>query len=189
MAFNVNDFLANGLPNGGARPTLFQVDFFLPFATPNGNKGQFLCRAASIPPAPLDVIRVPYFGRHIKLAGDREFPNWQTTIMNDEDFPLRVAMEKWSNLINTLISNEMDPSVFPTGYKGSANVTQFGKGGATLAIYRFVGLFPVNVDQMRMDWEAQNQLQVFDVEFAYDYWEPLATGVTNPSPDAYLPTL
>ena len=38
-------------------------------------------------------------------------------------------------------------------------------------------LFPTNVNQMPLDWDAINQIQQFDVEFAYDYWVP--SGGTN----------
>lgn len=178
-SFSVQNFLSQALPEGGARPSLFRVDMFFPFQTSFGDRAQFLARAASIPPAPLNTIRVPYQGRAVKIAGDREFPDWTVTIMNDEDFPLRVALEKWSNGINYLVSNVMDASLWPLGYKGRAMVTQMGKQGNDLRRYIFNGIFPTNVDAMQLDWDAQNQLQQFDVTFAYDTWEPDTSIETN----------
>ena len=187
MAFNIDSFLSNALPDGGARPTLFSVNISSPFGSPNDTQWQFLCRAASIPPANLDIIRVPYFGRMTKFAGDRDFPDWPVTIYNDESFPLRVLLEKWNNSINTLVSNRMDDSqATPIFYKTTGTVTQYGKQGSVLAAYNIVGLWPVSVDTMRLDWGAQNQLQEFDVTFAFDYWEPNINGtVTAGSADVY----
>jgi hypothetical protein len=184
--FNISDFVSNGLVYGGARPTLFAVTIQDPFGSPNAARVPFLCRAASIPPAPLDIIRVPYFGRNIKLAGDREFPEWTVTVFNDEDFPIRILMERWSNEINALVSNRMDDTMGVLDYKQSATVTEYGKQGAALRSYAFVGIFPVNVEAMQMDWSAQNRLQEFDVTFAYDYWQPVSgdsTAATNGNAD------
>jgi len=173
---------------GGARPTLFQVDLFFPFTTPFGDRGQFQIRAASIPSVPLDTIRVPYMGRAMKLAGDRpEWPDWTVTIINDENFPLRVALESWSNRINAFISNRMSADVWPTDYKGTARVTQFGKKGDTLRSYIVDGIFPVNVDAMQLDWDAQNQLQQYDCTFSMDFMYPDTAITTNA--DDFSPVL
>ncbi len=119
-----------------------------------------------------DSIRVPYFGRTIKLAGDRDYPDWTVSVYNDEDFPVRQMLESWSNEINSVVSNRMSSDVFPTGYKTTASVVQYGKDGTALVGYLFEGLFPVNVDAMSLSWDAVNQIQTFDVTFAYDLWTP-----------------
>lgn len=172
MGFNIQEFLSKGLVYGGARPTLFAVTVTDPFNSDNQDSWPFLCRAASIPPAPVDIIRVPYFGRNVKFAGDRDFPEWTVTVYNDESFPLRILMERWSNEINALVSNMMDPTQDVLAYKQTATVTEYGKQGAALRSYIFSGIWPVNVDAMQVDWGAQNTLQQFDVTFAYDYWQP-----------------
>lgn len=153
-----------------------------PFNSSEGHRWPFLCRAASIPPAPLDIIRVPYFGRNIKLAGDRDFPEWTVTVYNDEDFPIRILMERWSNEINALVSNRMDDTMGVLAYKQSATVTEYGKQGAALRTYVFSGIWPVNVEAMQVDWGAMNTLQQFDVTFAYDYWQP-TTGDSGSATD------
>lgn len=188
MSFNIADFRSNGLKLGGARPNQFQVDIFFPFQSTNANRLRFNARAASVPPSVIDEVPVYYYGRAIKMAGDRTFPDWELTIYNDEDFALRMLFENWSNRINTLISNRMDPSVYPVGYKVDGVVTQFGKDGHTIKTYEFVGLWPKIVDTMPLDWSAQNQIQEFNVTLAYDFWMPADTGLAA-LPDAYSPTL
>jgi hypothetical protein len=81
-------------------------------------------------------------------------------------------MESWSNRINTMVSNVMDPSMFPLVYKSTAKVLQYGKQGNVIRAYDFIGIFPTNVDAIPLDWDQTNTIEQFDVTFAYDYWVP-----------------
>jgi hypothetical protein len=189
MAFNINDFVSRGLPLGGARPTLFDVTVRFPagpgFTSDFINRGQdrlrFTCRASTIPASNISSINIPYFGRTVKVSGDRTFDDWQVTVMNDEDYVVRRAFEEWHSAMNRIVENRkvaaQPGEQAPTGYKGRATVTQYGKTGNTIAQYIFENLFPTNVDAMGLDWEATGQIQTFGVRFAYDYWLPFnATG-------------
>jgi hypothetical protein len=184
MAFNIDNFKDRGLVNGGARPSLFQVTLNFPSVALAGvstqrveGESSFLIRTAQIPAATIPSIEVPYFGRKIKISGERTFADWNTTIMNDEDFELRKTLENWMRGINSHIPNLMDPSYLrisgsnpKTGYKTNLNVTQFGKTGKKLRTYTFVGAFPVNIGEIGLDWEATNRVETFDVTWSYDYW-------------------
>lgn len=176
MTFNINLFKENGLKFGGARPSLFQVELSLPPDLVGDNAALtrfiFTCRAASIPASSIAPVEVPYFGRKIKLAGDRTFADWSVTIMNDEDFSVRAMFERWSELMNTHQSN-LKVSSQPNSYKSAdALVTQFSKNGKILpgSEYVFVGMFPLEISAMDLDWEATNTIQTFNVTFGYDYW-------------------
>jgi hypothetical protein len=98
MAFNINDFRTNGLEFGGARPTLFQVQITPPVTGINTTdvslKLTLTCQATTIPASTVGSIDIGYFGRKIKLAGDRTFDDWSVTILNDEDFLVRDLFEK-----------------------------------------------------------------------------------------------
>lgn len=208
MAFNVDVFKNSGLIYGGARPSLFQVDLTFP-AELRGRSGAnrrftFTCRASSIPASTVDSISVPYFGRSIKVAGDRSFSDWGVTVMNDEDYSVRNAFEDWSNALNSMVGNQRllsvgtggalgaaSPLAATSGYKVDALVTHFSKGGIAgspgvnsisgtpIKQYMFVGIFPIEVGAMGLDWETTNQLQNFDVTFAYDYWLPVNAGINT----------
>ena len=104
MAFNIND-MRSGLALGGAKPSLFQVQISNPVTSLADLKAPFMIRAAALPASTLNPIEVPYFGRKIKIAGDRTFDPWTVTVINDEDFLVRNAMEQWMNSINSHTGN------------------------------------------------------------------------------------
>jgi len=183
MPFDILQFKEQGLQYGGARPCLFQVtigqaldpaDQFNPGALADF---PFLVRAASLPSMVVSPIRVPYFGRHIKVAGNRDFEDWTITVFNDEDFGLRDMFEKWSNNINSLQGNLRLTSDLESQYKSDVEIQQFDKLGNVIRAYNMLGAWPSRVSQIDLDWEAQNQIEVFQVVFSYDYWLPVTDGV------------
>lgn len=183
MAFDIETFKAAGLRLGGARPSLFQVQFnALPVGdTITQQQISFLCQAATLPASEVDPIEVPYFGRRIKLAGERVFRDWTVNVLNDEDFKIRDLFENWSNLINTMETNVTDGGL--VGYKiDGVSVNQYSKGGpistdpistdSVLRSYQFMGLFPTRLGDIRLDWSQGQAIETYDVTFAYDYWLP-----------------
>jgi hypothetical protein len=175
MPLNIEEFRSQGLTEGGARPSLFEVilpDW--PGSTNNaGRKLTFLAKAASIPPSVEGSIEVPYQSRRIKVVGDRQYANWVITVMNDTDFIIRTSFEQWHQNMNQHVENimnEVTPS--PASYKRDALVRQLGKDGAVLKVYTLKGLFPLSIEQISLDWEANDQIELFDVEFSVDYWLP-----------------
>lgn len=183
MTFNIEGFKAQGLRLGGARPTLFEVQCTFPAGVPTIGilqGGRFLISASQLPASLIDEIRVPYFGRSIKVAGDRTFENWPVTVLNDEDFALRNAFETWHNLMNTMVSNRLSPEVAgPIGgqqsYKTDLVVRQFMKEGppsesGMARQYRIIGAFPNAISPIPVDWADTNRIEQFEVSFSYDYW-------------------
>jgi len=178
MAFNIDQFKVNGLQYGGARPALFQVAVTPPPAInldlTSARKFEFTARASSLPEMTVGSVDIPYFGRKIKIAGDRTFNDWSVTVMNDEDFGVRSMMEKWSNAINRLVSNTRQSDIiFLENYKAPGiEVIQYSKDGSILRSYQIIGAFPTTIEAIALDWDTTNQVETFTVNFAYDYWEP-----------------
>jgi len=171
MAFNVNEIKAQ-LEFGGARPSLFQVQIINPADGAADIKSPFMIKASTMPESSLGFIEVPYFGRKVRVAGDRVFAPWNVTIMNDEDFLVRNSMEAWHSSINALQRNIRDTGTSaPSAYKSDALVTQFSKTGEIIRQYKFVGVFPTTIAPIPLSWEATDTIEEFDVEFQYDYWE------------------
>lgn len=179
MPFNIDNFRSSGLVHGGARPSLFDVE--ITFRDLSGDLAnlKFLARASQIPAMTIGDVEVPYFGRKIKVAGDRTFADWSVTIMNDEDFKIRAAFEAWSNKMNSIITNVNSAGSKPSLYKGTAVVRQYSKAGKSgdnigkpLRSYKFEGIFPTQIDAINLDWDDTNRIETFDVTFSYDWWEP-----------------
>lgn len=173
MAFNINDIRAQ-LTFGGARPSLFQVIISNPVNPTADLKTPFLCKTAQLPSSELGLIEVPYFGRKLKMAGDRVFAPWTVTIINDEDFAVRNAMENWNNYINLYQTNRTAlGSGAPGLYKSQATVTQFGKAGEILRTYQFNGIFPQVVSAIDLAWADTDVIEEFQVQFQYDTFQVL----------------
>lgn len=173
MTFNVNDMHAQ-LVGGGARPTLFEVNLTNTNTALGLNltKSRFMVHAASLPESSIGFFELPYFGRKVQYAGDRTFAPWRVSVFNDEDFAIKNSLEAWMEQIQSTVSNVRSGAagINGQGYKGQANVTQFGKTGNVIKAYKFHGLFPVSIDAVRLDWNATDSIQSFDVTFKYDYW-------------------
>jgi hypothetical protein len=176
MSFNINEFKAQ-LVGGGARPSLFQVQITNPINGVADFKVPFMVKAAAIPSSTVGPITVPYFGRTIKMGGDRTFDDWTVTVINDEDFLIRNAMEAWSNSINSHISNTR---ATPLEYKAQAQITQYGKDGSALREYTFEGIHPIQISEMATGWDQADTIQEFTVTFQYDLWR-ISGGVTGNS--------
>lgn len=178
MAFSVNE-IRSQLALGGARASLFQVTITNPVNSIGDLKAPFMIKAAAVPAATIGTIEFPYFGRKVKLAGDRTYAEWQVTIINDEDFLVRNALEEWSNAINSFEGNvSLAGSASPLLYKSQAEITQFSKTGAPVRTYKFHGLWPSEIGQIDLAWETTDTIQEFPVTFQYDYWT-VSGGVTG----------
>jgi len=181
MPFNVNEFASAGLPLGGARPSLFSVIVDTPNGVPNvGSRVSFTCHATQIPSSELGLVEPRYFGRPIKLAGSRTFPNWDVQIYIDEDFAVRHAIETWSNSINKHATNLRSANIPSNAdYRTSATVTQYAKTGTPIRTYRFVNIWPQTVGAIDLNWDMGDAIETFPVSFAYDWWDIVAPSTTG----------
>ena len=131
-------------------------------------------------------------------AGDRTFETWDTTIINDEDFGIRVALEKWMNLVSDhqlnirsrkRIGGRQKDSSLREGesapYKMDIFVTQFSKAGEHLHHYHFLGAFPTTLSAIPLDWGTQ-EIEEYTVTWSYDRWMP---GGVVPHPRSDVPHL
>lgn len=178
MAFNVTEFRANMLGDG-ARPNLFQVTLTFPTVANSPVAGQrlsFLAKTAQLPGSTVGTAPLYYFGREVKFPGNRTFPDWSITIINDEDFNVRNAFESWMDSINSHTLNVRNPAAFnQISYSTDATVTQFSKTGLPLKSYKFVGMFPTDVSPIELDWGSNDSIEEFGVTLAYQYWESDST--------------
>ena len=193
MAFAVDEFRAN-LALDGARPNLFQVRLALPNlpGVNDQNMLSFMCNAAQLPGSDIGVITQYYFGREVKIAGNRTYADWTVTVINDEDFAVRNAMEAWHQAINEPINNLRDinaisnaPASLGGGYGAQAFVDQYAKTGEVVKTYEFTGMWPTSISPIELNWGTNDQLEEFTVTFAYQYWK--SSGVIGEQNSAPIP--
>ena len=172
---NINDFKAK-LAGGGARANQFKVTMPFPgYAQVGGEIGDlaFLCTATSIPAMAIGGVTVPFRGRQIKIAGDRTFADWSITVLNDTNFKLRNAFERWQNGINNMTDGEGLTN--PVDYQVDAFVDQLDRNGNTLKSYTLRGAFPVNIAAIPLNYETNDDIEDFEVTFQYQYFETNTT--------------
>jgi hypothetical protein len=166
---NIDDFKTK-LTGGGARANLFEVKLEWPGAgSSDKNDASFLIKAASLPASTIENIDLAYRGRMLKIAGDRTYENWTVTVINDNNMKIRTAIEEWMNTINNNVSNTSG-SFSPLDYYRDLRITQLDRKEQKGKSYRFVNAYPINVSAIEMNYETNNAIEDFTVEFAYQYW-------------------
>ena len=194
------------LAGGGARPNLFEASInSFPTAISEawdnsseaeGGAFKFLCKSTALPASNLGSIEIPFRGRTLKVAGDRTFDDWTVTIINDEDFRLRTAFERWSNVMSQL--DDATGVTNPTSYMTDAFIQQLGRGpevGAAsnnggntsiLRSYKFFDVFPVTVGEIALSYDTTDQLEEFDVTFRYQYFTIGSSGDSGASTEVQV---
>ena len=172
---NIDDFKAN-LAGGGARPNQFRVTITPPSGIATGlnvRNASFLCKSSNLPGQTLGEIPVPFRGRNIYIAGDREFETWTTTFLNDTNFNIRNAIELWMNGINDLANNT--GVINSADYQSDLTIEQLDRDDTTLKTYIFRNAYPLTLGQIDVAYETTNAIEEFEVTWRYQHFE--ASGV------------
>ena len=194
------------LAGGGARPNLFEAsinsfptaiqDAWDNSSEAEGGAFKFLCKSTALPASNLGSIEIPFRGRTLKVAGDRTFDDWTVTIINDEDFRLRTAFERWSNVMSQL--DDATGVTNPTSYMTDAFIQQLGRGpevgaatnnggnSSILRSYKFFDVFPVTVGEIALSYDTTDQLEEFDVTFRYQYFTIGGAGDSGASTEVQI---
>ena len=134
------------LKGGGVRPTMFQVSLSFPegvvsngLSADGDRKVTFLCKGAQLPPSEIGSIAVPFRGRQLKVSGDRNFADWNVTIINDDSFLIKNAMEAWSQKIQN--HNFALGATLLEDYQTDGYVRQLNRDATVLRTYAFRGIW------------------------------------------------
>ena len=178
---NIDDFKA-ALTGGGARQNQYRVTITSPTGISIGldtTRTSYIVKATNLPAMVLTPIEVPFRGRKIYIAGDRDFPDeWTTTFINDTNFMIRNAMERWSNGINDLKDNT--GVVRPSDYQADLTVEQLDRDDTVLKSYKFINAWPTSIALIELTSDAADALEEFAVTWRYQHFE--ASNVTAGSP-------
>lgn len=172
MALGSVDEFKSRLTGGGARGNLFQVTL----ANPRGGLGvdldvdfaSFMCEAAQLPASTVGTIVIPFRGRQLKVAGDRLFDSWTVTVINDTEFKIRDAMERWMNAI----ANHADAggTQAPDLYFTNLKVEQFDRNESVIKTYDFKDAWPSDVSAIDLSYGDNDTIERFTITWQYQYW-------------------
>ena len=168
---NINDFKSR-LRGGGARANQFKVTLPFPgYAAVGGETSDmaFLCTATSTPASTVAEVAVAFRGRSLYVAGDRTFATWTTTVLNDTNFKIYRAVERWLNGINNMSDNEGIAN--PADYQVDAFVDHLDRNGTTLKSWTFRGLFPISLPGIPLSYGDNDKVETFEVTWRYQYFE------------------
>ena len=186
------------LVGGGARPNLFEVEMAtLPDGISWPENAQrtwtYLCKAAQLPASNIAQIDIPFRGRIFKVAGDRTVEPWTVTVINDENFEIRNAMEQWVEKMAKLSDNI--GNVNPNAYMVNAKVYQLGRGSnpgnagntavdngdrnSVLKEYEFIDIFPTAVSPIDLSYDSSDAIEEFTVEFQVNSFSLSGAGSPN----------
>lgn len=175
---SVTEFIAN-FQGGGARPNLYNVSLQFPLgiASPfTSRKASFTCRSASLPSSNMGMAMIPYMGRQVKVAGDKTFDDWTITVINDTDFSVRNAFERWVDAINGHVSNLAAPGWSnPSRYYANAEVIQLDREDRAIKNYIFEAIFPINLSEIQLGFDQNDMVEEFTVTLAVNYWRSNTT--------------
>jgi len=162
------------MQGGGARPNQFRVELTFPSfvgssASVAGNAAQFLCRAATLPASTVENIIASYRGRPVHFAGERTFQPWAIAVLNDTNFVIRNAMEKWSNGLLNFVSTS--GIARPGDYQVDMSVHQLDRNDRKIKSYKFYDAYPSNVGPIQLAFDQNNQIEEFEIEFTYNYFD------------------
>ena len=172
----IDDFKAN-LIGGGARANQYRVTITAPPGIAIGldvRRTSFLVTASNLPAQTLAEIAIPFRGRSIYIAGDRSFDDtWSTSFINDTDFMIRNAMERWSNGINDLAAGT--GVIAPSDYQTDLEVEHLDRDDTVLKSYIFRSAWPTTISAIELTNEAADAMETFEVTWRYQHFE--ASGV------------
>ena len=167
---NINSFKAN-IAGGGARANQFEVRFTDAPAIGtaiNKDNASYLCKATSLPGQTITEVPVPFRGRTLYLAGDREFETWTTTFINETNFDIRTHFEKWLSAIN-----DVETSVGLTNfsdYSSDMTVVQLDRDNNVLKSYVLTNCWPTVVAPIELSYDTTSEVETFDITWRYTHF-------------------
>ena len=92
--------------------------------------------------------------------------------MNDTDFMIRNAIERWSNGINDLAAGT--GAIAPADYQTDLTVEHLDRDDTVLKSYIFRSAWPTSVTAIDLTSEESTAIETFDVTWRYQHFEASA---------------
>ena len=160
--------------DGGTRPNRFVVTGEI---GGNGNTtpmNNLYVKAASMPSSTMGIIQVPFRGRVIKLPGDRAYPEWTITLLDENTNDFRVAFEQWNEAFNSHADNISGEQaggldLTDTNLFTQWSVSQLDMQGDVIRTTILHNCWPVEVGAVDLTYDAADTLTEYSITLSYDY--------------------
>ena len=163
------DQLKSYLKGGGTRPNLFSLNLATPSGVNNLLEGdQILVKAANLPGSTIGEVEIPFMGRKLTVAGDREFDTWELTVIADVNFKVRDTIERWHNLISE--EHENSGTTNPGDYMADQLVHQLNKQEQKIMTYRLLNAWPTTLAPIDVGYDNENTIEEFSITFRYTHY-------------------
>ena len=126
-------------------------------------------------------FQIPFRGRVAKLPGDRAYPEWTFTMI-DELSGIRQQFETWHNYFNDHKSNTVASTDVLSGlgdYFGTATVAQLDMMGGVVRCRQLFRTWPVEVGAIDLSYDVADTLTEYSITLAYDWLQECES---NPAP-------
>jgi hypothetical protein len=158
----------------GARSNLFRVTIPNFTGVDAADRFTYLCKGAQLPGSTLGLIDVPFIaGRRYKLAGDRTFAEWTTTVLNDQNFVVRKGLEDLQKFYGVVNYNSPIAKVF-TGSDitdfSDIVVEQYDLTGRVVYSYKLVNAWPSEISTIDLSYDSVDTIEEFTCTWSYDYF-------------------
>jgi hypothetical protein len=183
MSFDVSKF--REALGGGARANLFRVTALDIGIQENRDLFSVTCKSASLPASTTGLIEVAFnAGRRYKLAGERTFAEWTTTVINTEDYKIRSAIEDWQKTIvytnfNATSVGNRDLYSSDGTQNALANallrtpamlVEQLDDSGEAISKFKLHHCWPSDISTIDLSYDNTDAVEEFSVTWSYDYF-------------------
>ena len=179
-SFQIDNFMSHlsSAATEPARSALFKCKL----ASPGGKTlttapatltdNEFLVRATSLPGLTITPIERQYLGRTIKIPGDMTFAELAVTVINDDNYHIRNAIETWMAGINSHEENKRHFGSKFTNETADLELSILNRAGTATAgnAYTFVDSWPTAIDPIELSWDTASDIEEFGITFAYQYY-------------------
>ena len=160
--------------DGGTRPNRFVVTGEIGGSGSSTAVKNLYVKAASMPSSTMGIIQVPFRGRVIKLPGDRAYPEWTFSMLDETSDNFRSKFEQWNEAFNSHADNIsgtlpggldlQDENLFTQW-----TVSQLDMQGDVVRTTILHNCWPVEVGAIDLTYDAADTLTEYTITLSYDY--------------------
>lgn len=175
MAVNLLSQLTSAI-GIGARPNQFRLSFAGGFAQGlDSATYSILCKAAQVPGSTHGIIEIPTGGgRRYKIAGDRTFAEWTTTVLSDSSMNARNLIEAYQKSL--VGSNFESRTVSSFGNRAldsnmsTVTVQHLNTSGTAVRTYSLKNCFVSDISSIDLSYDSTDAISEFTVTWVYDFF-------------------